>query len=130
MRLIIKDRAMGKTTQLVYISEFTGYPIVVPFEAMINQTKEIANSLGCNIPEPVTVSDMINGKRRGDHTYDNVLVDEVAINGTLEKALSLYLNSNVKLCTCSPDYTHEDIIKMSYNGPDKFPRRSLTVSSN
>lgn len=130
MKMIVKDRAMGKTTQLIYISEYTGYPIVVPYEAMIIPTKEIAKRLGCKIPEPVTVSDMEKGKKRGDHTYDNVLVDEVALNGVLEKALSLYLNSNVKLCTCSPDYTHEEIVKMSENGPSKFPRRSFTVSSN
>lgn len=130
MNLIIKDRTMGKTTQLIYISEFTGYPIVVPYEAMIKQTKERAKNLGCKIPEPVTVSDMINGKKRGDYTYNNVLVDEVALNGVLEKALSLYLNSNVKLCTCSPDYTHEEIIDMSDNWHGKFPRRSITVSSN
>ena len=54
MKMIVKDRAMGKTTQLVYISAFTGYPIVVPCEAMIVPTKEIAKKLGCNIPEPVT----------------------------------------------------------------------------
>lgn len=130
MKLIIKDRAMGKTTQLIYTSELTSYPIVVPYEAMIVPTKEIAKKLGCNIPEPVTASDMARGRKRGDYTYDHVLVDEVALNGILKKALSMYLNSSVELCTCSPDYTHEEIIEMSNNGPDKFPRRSFSVSSN
>lgn len=130
MKMIVKDRAMGKTTQLVYISEFTGYPIVVPYEAMIAPTKEIAKKIGCNIPEPVTASDMARGKKRGDHAYDHILVDEVALNGVLKKALSMYLNSSVELCTCSPDYTHEEIIEMSKNEPDKFPRRSFSVSSN
>lgn len=130
MKLIIKDRAMGKTTQLIYISELTSYPIVVPYEAMIVPTEEIAKKLGCNIPEPVTASDMARGRKRGDYTYDHVLVDEVALNGILKKALSMYLNSSVELCTCSPDYTHEEIIEMSNNGPDKFPRRSFSVSSN
>ena len=32
MRLLIKDRAKGKTTQMIYTSEATEYPIVVETE--------------------------------------------------------------------------------------------------
>lgn len=67
MKLIIKDRGMGKTTQLIHISEATGYPIVVAYKTMIDNIKSTATKLGCKIPEPVLVSDIVTGKIQ----YDN-----------------------------------------------------------
>lgn len=116
MKLIIKDRGMGKTTQLIHISEATGYPIVVAYKTMIDNIKSTATKLGCKIPEPVLISDMATGKTQ----YDNILVDEVALNGVLKKALNNYFNSNVVACTCSP-YVN---IEAYYS----LPKRSLTVS--
>ena len=50
MKLIIKDRGMGKTTQLIHISEATGCPIVVAYKTMIDNIKSTATKLGCKIP--------------------------------------------------------------------------------
>lgn len=115
MKLIIKDRGMGKTIQLIHISEATGYPIVVAYKTMIDNIKSMATKLGCKIPEPVLISDMTTGKTQ----YDNILVDEVALDGVLKKALNNYFNSNVVACTCSP-YVN---IEAYYS----LPKRSLTV---
>ena len=128
MKLIIKDRGMGKTTQLIYISESTGFPIAVPHESMINEVKNMAENIGCNIPEPVTVYDMAKGKKRGKHMYDNILIDEVTLNGVLKDALNMYLNSNVVACTCSPDYIYEESMKIYSNDFDNWPKRNITVS--
>lgn len=124
MKLIIKDRGMGKTTQLIHTSEITGYPIVASTEAIVNEIKKQAERIGCKIPEPMTVQELLHGKARGRHEYENILVDEVCINGLLQKALNQYFGRNVIACTCSPDYTWEEM--MSGN----LPKRNLTVSSN
>lgn len=124
MKLIIKDRGMGKTTQLIHTSEVTGYPIVASTEAIVNEIKKQAERIGCKIPEPMTVQELLHGKARGRHGYENILVDEVCIDGVLQKALNQYFGCNVMACTCSPDYTWEEM--MSGN----LPKRTLTVSSN
>ena len=116
MKLIIKDRGMGKTTQLIHISEATGYPIVVAYKTMIDNIKSMATKLGCKIPEPVLISDIVTGKMQ----YDNILVDEVALDGVLKKALNNYFNSNVVACTCSPYVDIEAYYSL--------PKRNLTVS--
>ena len=116
MKLIIKDRGMGKTTQLIHISEATGHPIVVAYKTMIDNIKSMATKLGCKIPEPVLISDIVTGKIR----YDNILVDEVTLDGVLKKALNNYFNSNVVACTCSPYVDIEAYYSL--------PKRNLTVS--
>ena len=119
MKLIIKDRGMGKTTQLIHISEATGYPIVAAYKTTIGHIKSMAKKLGCNITEPVLISDVATGKTR----YDNILVDEVTLDGVLKKALNNYFNSNVVACTCSPDIDIE-----AYYNNEELPKRNLTVS--
>lgn len=119
MKLIIKDRGMGKTTELIHISEATGYPIVSAHKTTIDNIKSMAKKLGCNIPEPVLVSDIAIGKIR----YDNILVDEVTLDGVLKKALNNYFNSNVVACTCSPDINIE-----AYYNNEELHKRNLTVS--
>lgn len=124
MKLIIKDRGMGKTTQLIHTSEITGYPIVASTEAIVNDIKKQAERIGCKIPEPMSANELLHNKAVGRHEYENILVDEVCINGLLQKALNQYFGRNVIACTCSPDYTWEEM--MSGN----LPKRNLTVSSN
>lgn len=116
MKLIIKDRGMGKTTQLIYVSELTGYPIVVAYKTMIDNIKSTATKLGCKIPDPILVSDIVTGKIQ----YDNILVDEVTLDEVLKKELNNYFNINVVACTCSPDIDIEAYYKL--------PKRNLTVS--
>lgn len=130
MKLIIKDRGMGKTTQLIHISEATGYPIATAYKKTIDHIKSTAKKLGYNIPEPVLVSDIATGKIR----YDNILVDEITLDGVLKKALNNYFNSNVVACTCSPDITVNDFITDddidAHDHKKDVPKRYLTVSCN
>ena len=71
-RLIIKDRQKGKTTGLLFTSEATGYPIVVPYLKRIEDLKAKALELNLSIPEPLTVEQM----RNYGHKFDNILIDE------------------------------------------------------
>lgn len=77
MKLIKKHRGKGKTTQLIYISEYTGYPIVVHSKSSVNIVKETASRLECKIPEPITVAELINGRQT--IPYENVLIDEAIL---------------------------------------------------
>lgn len=119
MNLIIKGSGMDKTTQLIYISEATGYSIVVAYKTMIDNIKSTATKLGCKIPEPVLLSDIVTGKTQ----YDDILVDEATLDGVLKKGLNNYFNSNVVACTCSPDIDIE-----SYYNNEELPNMNLTVS--
>lgn len=94
MKFIIKDRGMGKTTQLIYTSEVTGYPIATMSSASIAYIKTMAEEMGCDIPDPITYNDLVNRKGMGNRQYDNILVDDA--NLIIEKALNEYLHCNVK----------------------------------
>lgn len=52
--LIIKDRATGKTTQLLYTSATTQYPIIVQNHSQVNLLLDKANDLALIIPMPMT----------------------------------------------------------------------------
>lgn len=78
MKLIKKHRGKGKTTQLIYISEYTGYPIVVRDKFTVHIIKETASRLECEIPEPMTVSDLINKTSKGV-LCKKILIDEAIL---------------------------------------------------
>lgn len=101
MKLLIKARQAGKTTQLIYTSEATGYPIVVPSCVMKKYTEEMAAKMGCNIPEPITVGELRDISRNGILDPDNVLLDNAEF--ILKDALKEYLGKNVVCATMSLD---------------------------
>lgn len=105
MRLLIKDRGTGKTTQLIYTSEATGLPIAVETSSRIDLIMKMANEMNCYIPKPILIKDLIEHKYR----YENVLIDEA--EKTIENALNHYLNCNVIAATLSNSikevYKHE-----------------------
>ena len=93
MKLIIKNRGQGKTTQLIYTSEITRYPIVTTSRTSVELIKNLAKELACNIPEPITYTDLKNNKYRGNKNFEKVLVDDV--DSILEEVLNEYLNCEV-----------------------------------
>ena len=101
MKLLIKARQSGKTTQLIYTSEATGYPIVVPNYGMKKITEEMAAKMGCNIPEPITVGALRDKSHNGILDPDNVLLDNAEF--ILKDALKEYLGKNVVCATMSSD---------------------------
>ena len=71
--LIIKDRGTGKSTQLVYTSAVTQYPILTKTKDMANNLLKMADDLELYIPVPLTENDI---KSRGIRLPENILVDE------------------------------------------------------
>lgn len=97
MNLLIKDRASGKTTGLIYTSEATQYPIVTFNRISINYIKNMAKDMGCLIPEPLCVEDFKGDSARGRRLPDNVLLDEAGV--VIGDALNAYLRTNVVAAT-------------------------------
>lgn len=107
MKLIVKDRGVGKTHMLVQVSYITGYPIVCFNNASARYIKEMAEKLGANIPEPISVDELRKGNSKSKRGYDKVLVDD--INVFITKALQEYLGvDEIVAATCSPYYTEEE----------------------
>lgn len=107
MNLLIKDRASGKTTGLIYVSEATQYPIITFNRESINYIKEMAKDMGCLIPEPLCVGDLKGNASRGRRFPDNVLLDEAGV--IIGDALNAYLGTNVVTATMT------DALRECYN---------------
>lgn len=97
MNLLIKDRASGKTTGLIYTSEATQYPIVTFNRQSIKYIKEMAAEIGCLIPEPLCFGDFRGESNRGSRLPENILVDEVGM--VIKDALNAYFHTNVVSAT-------------------------------
>lgn len=98
MKLLIKGRRTGKTTQMLYTSEATGYPIVVHSRQMVSVLKNRAKQLGISIPEPITVNDL----RMGFFSPKGVLIDEA--DKIISDALDAYLGCHVVAATLTDGY--------------------------
>ena len=74
MKIYALNRGRGKTTRLLYLSEFHKTPILCVFEQSKKHLLSKAQELGICIPTPLTITDITaRGKR-----YENphVLIDE------------------------------------------------------
>lgn len=97
MNLLIKNRASGKTTGLIYTSEATQYPIVTFNRQSIEYIKHMADDMGCIIPEPLCILDFRGSSARGRRLPDNILLDEAGM--VISDALNTYLGTNVVAAT-------------------------------
>lgn len=92
--LIIKDRATGKTTQLLYTSATTQYPIIVQNKLQTKLLLDKANDLDLIIPVPMTVEEC---KNKPGINYDHVLIDEGY--DLIGEALDVYMGTHVVAVT-------------------------------
>lgn len=97
MNLLIKDRAKGKTTGLIYTSEATQYPIVTFNRRSIDFIKEMAKDMGCLIQDPLCIGDFTGDSAKGRRLPDNILLDEACM--AISDALNAYLGTNVVAAT-------------------------------
>lgn len=74
MNKILKNRGMGKTTDLIRISAEKQYPIVVHASFMVRHVMEYAKNMGLNIPTP-----LVAGKDSIRGLNTPVLVDEASL---------------------------------------------------
>ena len=108
--LIIKDRATGKTTQLLYTSATTQYPIIVQNKLQTELLLNKANDLDLIIPVPMTVKEFKNSHGMN---YDRVLVDEGY--NLIGEALDHYLGAHVAAVTLTDrvkEFADKRVIRM------------------
>lgn len=74
MRVLIKKRGAGKTTQMIYTSEATGMPIIVDTYGDKVRLMKKAISMNCSIPEPMTIVERRHSYNRED-IRNGLLID-------------------------------------------------------
>lgn len=77
MKIINLPRGQGKTTRLLYASEFQDVPILCATHASKDYLMSKAKEFGLDIPEPIVVSEITDNCLRGNKVVDkDLLVDE------------------------------------------------------
>lgn len=103
MKIINLARGQGKTIRLLYASEFNNIPILC---SSLHQKQLLiakASEYGLEIPEPITVNDVVSNNLRGDKSVENgVLVDE-APNVFQTLLTSLGIRGGIKAMTLTEE---------------------------
>ena len=76
MKIINLGRGRGKTTRMLYASEFNDCPILCATRSQKQQLLERSKILGLNIPEPIVVDEIINKERDSNILKKDLLIDE------------------------------------------------------
>ena len=76
MKIINLGRGMGKTTRLLYASEFNDYPILCATRSQKQDLIERAKVLRLNIPEPIVIDEITNKGQGSKVLEKDLLVDE------------------------------------------------------
>ena len=108
MKLIIKPRQSGKTSELIRMSEETNACILTPNWIMAEYTAEMAKKQGHDIPYPIALNDYMRTGLR-DSNVRHILIDNADI--VLQKIFSEYVRSNGVTI---------DAITMSSEKPERF----------
>lgn len=87
MKIFNLARGKNKTMRMLYASEFNNAPILCCSQQSKEQIIDMAEWFSVNIPESITVFDVINNKTRGKY-IDDVVVDDM--DCVLRQLLSIY----------------------------------------
>ena len=101
MKIINLGRGQGKTTRLLYASEFQNVPILCKDWNAKRDLLRRAQELGLNIPEPIAASDLTHETIRSSDLVDkNIFVDEA--HWVLQRLLnSMGMMGEIKAITLS-----------------------------
>ena len=78
MKIISLGRGQGKTTRLLYASEFNDSPILCANMGQKNDLIRRAKEMNLFIPEPICVHEVFSDYTRGKH-IDKILVDDMEL---------------------------------------------------
>jgi hypothetical protein len=104
MKIINLPRGHGKTTRLLYASEFTNTPILCANQASKQHLLDRAKELNLNIPEPITPADVTMWGMFATNTMRDrdILVDEAPM--VLQSLLGyLGMNGEIKAITLTDE---------------------------
>ena len=78
MKIINLGRGQGKTTRLLYASEFQNIPILCATYHQKGYLEDRAKELGLEIPEPIALDEITSGKIKGkEEKYREIFVDDL-----------------------------------------------------
>lgn len=103
MKIINLPRGCGKTTRLLYASDFNYIPILCATFAQKDFLVDQAEKFGLNIPEPIVASELTSIRITGSKAADkDLLVDEAPM--VLQSLLnSLGMRGNIKAITLTDE---------------------------
>ena len=103
MKIINLGRGQGKTTRLLYASEFNDIPILCSTYQQKQYLMDMAKRLGLKIPEPINVSEITSNKTINSRVLDrDLFVDEA--HWVLQNLLkSLGMKGEVKAITLTSE---------------------------
>ena len=103
MKIINLGRGQGKTTRLLFASEFQNIPIVCANYAQKELLIDQAKQLDLHIPEPIVACELGSGKvRENRYLGDGLLIDEAPL--VLQNLLScLGVTGEIKAITLTVD---------------------------
>lgn len=76
MKIINLPRSYGKTTRLLYASEFNNTPILCTGQTAKQYLLDSAKKLNLKIPEPITTSEVMGGIFKTSIRDQDILIDE------------------------------------------------------
>lgn len=76
MKLFNLPRAGGKSMRMIYASEFNNAPILCVNEVSKEHLLHLSRIYKIDIPEPITVNQLITGRYKSKGYYNKILVDE------------------------------------------------------
>lgn len=99
MKIINLPRGCGKTTRLLYASEFNDTPILCSNQTSKQNLIDRAKFLNLEIPEPILVSEITRGSATKTYLRDkDILIDEAPM--VLQSLLnSLGMHGSIKAIT-------------------------------
>ena len=122
MKIINLGRGTGKTTRLLYASEFQDVPILCATFENKKYLKLRAKELKLDIPEPITISELLNSETKNKSLNGrDVLVDE--IHWVLQ-CLLMEINNGGRIIAATITSDELDCMKKTH-GMDKTEFRKV-----
>ena len=76
MKIFNLPRQTGKTTRMLYASEYHNAPILCANQATKHYVAEMARQSQINIPKPITIDDIVNHKIKSQGCK-GIMVDDI-----------------------------------------------------
>ena len=95
MKILTMPRRSGKTTLAIKESARTGWVIVCPTYQHAHVIKDMAKSMGVDIPEPIPITEFSTLLSKG-RRVEGVIIDD------LDECLFMLFCTSVRMITLSP----------------------------
>lgn len=124
MKIFNLPRAGGKTTRMLYASEFQQIPILCKDQNYKSFLQDKAKFLGINIPEPITVREFLDKPR--SLSAHEILIDEaLMVLCEIIKQIAGRMPINIAGITLSDEKTGDMVRWYDNNGYKDMPAEAI-----